>query len=211
MFIITAKLNKKKVLLAAVLVVAFLIGLIAAMGHLLGGDGDGALKSEKLATNEEKVAYLEALGWQVDPNASEISQVQIPETFDEIYIAYNELQKSQGFDLEPYQGEQLQLYRYPVLNHPSGEEGVTANLLFDQDRVVGGDISSAQLDGFIHGLNEWPTATTPQTGEEPQSQTDGQQTPESGVQQETPAEDGGLEQQTGAVGQGEIYYVDVEE
>ena len=54
---------------------------------------------------------------------------RIPDEFDETYEEYNDLQKTQGLDLEKYKGRNATLYVYSVRNDPSGEEGVTANLV----------------------------------------------------------------------------------
>ena len=55
--------------------------------------------------------------------------MQIPEEFDEVYDSYNQIQQAQGLDLAPYKGKRATLYTYEITNHPSGEQGVTANLL----------------------------------------------------------------------------------
>ena len=43
-------------------------------------------------------------------------------------------------------------YAYRIGNHPSGEQDVRANLLVYKNRLVGGDVCSLRLDGFMHGL-----------------------------------------------------------
>ena len=37
-------------------------------------------------------------------------------------------------------------------NYPDSSEEVRINLLVYQGKVIGGDVSSTQLDGFIQGL-----------------------------------------------------------
>ncbi len=49
------------------------------------------------ATAEERIAYLSQFGWSVEEDPLEVTEVIIPETFDDTYANYNELQKSQGF------------------------------------------------------------------------------------------------------------------
>ena len=46
----------------------------------------------------------------------------------------------------------MKRYTYEVLNYPTGEKGVQANLLIRKNTVVGGEVLSPQLDGFLHGL-----------------------------------------------------------
>ena len=66
---------------------------------------------------------------------------------------YNELQKQQGFDLSQYCGEVCESYTYMLNSYPSGETGVIAQLFIYKGRVIGGDIHSASLGGFMHGLS----------------------------------------------------------
>ena len=40
-----------------------------------------------------------------------------------------------------------------MLNYPTDDE-VSAHLYVYNDKVIGGDISSAALDGFMHGLTK---------------------------------------------------------
>lgn len=41
---------------------------------------------------------------------------------------------------------------YEISNYPTGETGVQAGLLIYKNTVVGGEVLSSQLGGFIHGL-----------------------------------------------------------
>ena len=44
------------------------------------------------------------------------------------------------------------MYRYRVKNYPSGEENVIAQIIVLNYQVIGGDVHSSALDGFMHGL-----------------------------------------------------------
>lgn len=59
-------------------------------------------------------------------------------------------------DLTPYQGKRATLYTYALTAYPTGEQGVTANLLVRRNRLIAADITSAQTDGFVHGLLDMP-------------------------------------------------------
>ena len=85
-----------------------------------------------------------------DPIA--VEELIIPEQFDETYSQYLELQASQGFDLTDYCGKRVKRYTYEITNYPTGESGIQAGLLVYKSTVIGGDVLSAQLGGFIHGL-----------------------------------------------------------
>ena len=43
-------------------------------------------------------------------------------------------------------------YTYQIVNHPSGETNVRATLLIRNNKLIGGDVCSARLDGFMHTL-----------------------------------------------------------
>ena len=97
--------------------------------------------------------YLEGYGWQVleEPLATE--ELLIPEEMDESYDDYLALQTSQGFDLEQYAGKRVKRYTYEITNYPTGEAGVQANLILYRNTVIGGEVLSPQMDGFLHGLS----------------------------------------------------------
>ena len=85
--------------------------------------------------------------------ASEQTQeILIPEEFSPVYQDYNELQKQQGYDLEDYAGRKCTLYTYAVTNYPDKNQTVLADLYLYRDRIIGGDIHSTDLNGFMTGI-----------------------------------------------------------
>lgn len=159
MFIFTARINKRR-LIAGAAALVLLCGTALAVGSLNTERSVDAAASvtapKKVKTNEDRVAYLESCGWQVEPDPVAVEELLIPEEFDETYEDYLELQSSQGFDLTEYCGKRIKRYTYEITNYPTGETGVQASLLIYKNKVVGGEVLSAQLDGFLHGL-EMPT------------------------------------------------------
>ena len=69
-----------------------------------------------------------------------------------MYENYNQVQKAQGCDLSKYGGKKCKRYTYVVKNYPDHPENVRANLLVYKNKLIGGDICSLELDGFLHGL-----------------------------------------------------------
>lgn len=100
------------------------------------------------------VGFLRECGWEVDAQCAEYAKINIPCPFDEIYRSYNELQKRNGFDLEPYAGKRCERFTYRVLNYPDLSEEVRANVFVYKGSVIGGDICTLNLGGFMHGLRE---------------------------------------------------------
>jgi hypothetical protein len=108
---------------------------------------------KNIETNEDRIEFLRLFGWEVEAEAKEIIQVVIPNEFDPVYEKYNQLQIGEGLDLEKYKGKSVKRYTYLVSNYEY-DGTVYANLLIYKDRVIGGDICSAKLDGFVHGFTK---------------------------------------------------------
>ncbi len=107
------------------------------------------------ATNKMIVAYLEELGWRVEPSPREIVHLTLPEKFDVVYETYNAVQKHAGFDLEPFRGKSVTRYTYRVLNHKRSEDSlVVAGIFVCENTIIAGEISSAEMNGFMHAVTE---------------------------------------------------------
>lgn len=109
---------------------------------------------EKIKTDDDVEEFLAQFGWQVGAEPNESVDVTIPDTFDKIFSAYNQIQKQQGLDLSNYKRKTVKRYTYTVDNYPDYEGTVYANVLVYRGRVIGGDICSADVEGFIHGFEK---------------------------------------------------------
>ena len=78
----------------------------------------------------------------------------IPGEFDKVFATYNEMQKEQGLNLSKYKGKDVTRYTFAVTNYEGYEGKVLANVLVYRNRVIGGDICSADLSGFVHGFEK---------------------------------------------------------
>ena len=131
------------------LLLVIVLGLIAGAVALLAGTrNDPAAPEIRLSTNEDRVAYLQSLGWTVEAEPVETLQFLLPDTLEDPYLTYNELQKEQGFDLSACCGKQVSRYTYTVTNYPGRTEGVQANLYVCEEAPVAGDILCPGADGF---------------------------------------------------------------
>lgn len=156
MLIVTAKVPRRKLALgvaaAALLCCAALVMTLGAPA--VRQTSASATPSPKgVKSNADRVEYLQSYGWQVSQEPTATEELQIPEELDESYDDYLALQSSQGFDLGKYAGKRVKRYTYEITNYPTGEQGVLANLLIYKNTVVGGEVLSPQLDGFLHGLS----------------------------------------------------------
>ena len=135
---------------------ALLLGgcLLLLLLLLLGrAAGNGALfAGGRVSTTEDRVAFLAECGWSADAGSEQSQIIHIPEAFPPVFEDYNDLQLQQGYDLHDYAGRDCDLYTYAVTNWPDEEQTVLANLYVFRGRVIGGDIHSTNLDGFMIGL-----------------------------------------------------------
>lgn len=111
-----------------------------------------SVKFDKVKTNEERISLLKSFGWEVEETPVEEADVTIPAEFDRVFENYNAIQKSQGFDLSKYKNRNMKRFTYRVTNYPDYEGTVYCNLLIYKNRVVGADICSSDVNGFIRGL-----------------------------------------------------------
>ena len=109
---------------------------------------------EKIKTNDDRIEFLSQFGWQVKPNAVAEEEVLIPEQFDKVFSGYNEIQRRQGLDLSKYKKKLVNRYTYEETNYNGYEGTVYANILVYRNRVIGGDICSADISGFLHGFEK---------------------------------------------------------
>ena len=153
MNIYTFKLTKKHIV-GAVVAVAALIALLILL--IPNGKAAETGASVTVKTPEDCVQYLSGLGFQLDAASGESRKVQIPKDFDAVYQAYNQMQQDCGFDLQKYAGKKVDLTTYKITNWPDGET-VLADVLVYKNKVIGGAIYTAAVDGFMYGLQPMET------------------------------------------------------
>ena len=109
---------------------------------------------DKVKSADDAAKFLAQFGWVVDAGSAEVREVTIPAQFDKVFAGYNELQKSQGLDLSKYKKKAVTRYTFTVTGYDGYEGAVYANVLVYRNRVIGGDICSADVSGFIHGFEK---------------------------------------------------------
>ncbi len=107
---------------------------------------------DKIKTEGDVVAFLDQFGWCVESAPVEKTEIRIPGEFDKVMNAYNELQKHQGLDLSRYRDKDVTRYTYKVTNYPDYKGTVYANVIVYKKKVIGGDVCSSDVTGFIHGF-----------------------------------------------------------
>lgn len=157
MFVLSVHISKKKIMTFAA---AFLMIALFAFSSLNNNTSESfAVSSSKkysidASNNEQRVEFLKSYGWKVNPEPVEICDIKVPTVFNDVYEKYNQIQKDQGLDLKKYMGKACRRFSYDVTNYPGYSEGVRANIVVIEDKVVAGDISSVNIDGFMHGFEK---------------------------------------------------------
>lgn len=145
----TAKLDLKKILIISGAVVALVIALIL----LLGGSSDAAsTAAPAVSGNDARIEFLKGFGWEVAASPTESGQVKIPNQPSDVFDRYNQLQKSQGYDLTQYAGKTAMRYVYKVTNYPGATDPVYATVLVYKNQIIGGDITDTSATGVMQGF-----------------------------------------------------------
>ena len=163
MIIYTAHLPKKRLIAAGAAALCCVFAVLAFSLTLSGRAVAVSAEVKNVKTNDDRLAYLNGLGWQVSPQPIATEELLIPEEFDDSYQGYLKLQADQGFDLTQYRGKRVKRYTYQLTNYPTQAEPVQIALLIYKNRVVGGQIQSSS-GSFLHGLTlpSLPESESPQ-------------------------------------------------
>ena len=159
MFVYSIRANTIKffgiicVALAALITLIAFVPTYAQTSAQTGTDGTKEISYEKVKSVEDAKQFLSQFGWQTDAASAKTVPVTLPGEFDKVFVGYNELQKRQGLDLSKYRGKDVTRYTFTVTNYPGYEGTVYANVLVDRNRVIGGDICSADVTGFVVGFD----------------------------------------------------------
>lgn len=137
----------RKATAAAALVLSLVLCFWA--GHLQ----QNAAPSAALTAAQDTLCrqVLAQFGWESGDLISQ-EEFTLPTVFDSSYDAFLALQLQAGFDLSSYAGKTVTRCTYQIQNYPVGSDLIYADLLLWQGNVVGGDIRSASLDGFMGSL-----------------------------------------------------------
>lgn len=145
MMVMTAKVNLKKILIILGVIAALIVGCIL----IFGGNEADEPAATNVADNDSRIAFLHSFGWQVSTSPVSSGQVKIPDTQSAVYQRYNELQKSQGYDLTKYAGQTVMRYVYKITNYPGATDPVYATVLVFQGQIIGGDVTDTAAKGVV--------------------------------------------------------------
>lgn len=155
MFVVSVSSSSvAKVVVPVVALVAIGIVIFSCFS---GGNSDalGQADAVNITSSSDILSYVSSLGWEVSQEPDEIKEIVIPHEFNDVYDGYNQIQLDQGFDLTDYAGERAKVWTFTVRNYPGYEnkDCIKINVIVYEGYVIGGDVCSVELDGFMHGLS----------------------------------------------------------
>ncbi len=154
MFCFSLKSAKKRLFMLTVGIVAALLCVII-VSECRSDNIVSVSAHSSASSHEQRIAFLYQFGWNVEEDPISVDEIYIPSQFGDVYTQYNEIQLAQGYDLLPYAGRCVKKWVYAVTNYPGyskSEAYVRATILVCGNRIIGGDICSVELDGFMHGF-----------------------------------------------------------
>lgn len=160
MFVYTLKASTLKTVALAIFSVALIACLIVFLPSenvmtvpvTSTSETNSDIKYFKLKDVNDMNEFIASLGWTVEKNPIEIVDVVIPNEFNNVYLKYNAIQKEQKLNLEKYKGKTAKRYTYVVTNYPDTTQTVYLNLIIYKNKVIAGDVCSADVNGFIQGI-----------------------------------------------------------
>ncbi len=139
------------------LVLVLSVIAVSALVIFVPSAGDAAVASgisySNIDSNADRIAFISQFGWTVEQDPVEEVEVTIPKEFDNVYSEYNDIQLSQGLSLSKYRGKDVVRYTYTVTNYEDFDGTVYINLLVYKNKIIGGDICSADGNGFVCGFS----------------------------------------------------------
>lgn len=139
---------RKRLLAAGAAALALLVALVC----ILPGCRSKETQPITAGTEEQRLAYLESLGWTVEPTPVETLDLRLPDRLEGEWKDYAKVQSDQGLPFSNFAGQSVRRYTYNVTNYPGIEKGVQVNLFVCGEQLIGGDIISLAENGFQTGL-----------------------------------------------------------
>ena len=136
------RLSRRRLLPALLLALALLAAVLFFALRSPGGAG-GIVAPGSAGC----AAYLEQLGWAVDPDPIETLQLRLPEDLPSSRADYAALQRSQGLPFAEYGGQTVCRYTFRLTNYPGGRTDAQANLLLCGSVLIAGDVMLLGADG----------------------------------------------------------------
>lgn len=161
MFICSLKASKIKFILSALVCAAIAFTVIIftpGTEHTVSVNGtqseyEKKIRFDNIKDESARLEFINSLGYTVESSPCETVQVKIPSKMDAVLEKYNDLQKSQGFNLAKYKNKKVTRYTYRVTALPDAErlpeEDVLLTIIMYKDKIIGGDVYFSGADSVV--------------------------------------------------------------
>lgn len=129
-----------------------IIGIVLILIVIFAAPSNNPYNNYKINSAEDIPEFLSDLGWETDVQNITQQYSMLPEQFDAVFMEYNALQLQQKCDLTKYAGKEIIIFTAPITNYGDSSNNIYATIIIHNGRIIGGDIHSADLNGFMHTL-----------------------------------------------------------
>ena len=139
MFIYSIRASTLRFFAVIILIVALAFGIVLfTRSEAAAYTSVTEVKFSGIKTNDDRLKFIAQFVDGVSGEPSETVSFSVPENFDRIMLAYNEIQKSQGLDITKYKNKKVTRYTYEL--EKWGDEGtpVFINLIVHRNKIIAG-------------------------------------------------------------------------
>ncbi len=137
MFMVTLEKRSLRRVLAVALVGVAVCGIWFGRQYYLGKTGGSAGAIMEITTTQDIQTYFTGYGITIDQESLNADRVQVPTTWDESFIAFNEVVAQSGYDLSDVKGETIEKWVANIPAQSTGDVMQYAVLLLKDSQVVG--------------------------------------------------------------------------
>ena len=153
MFIYSVRASTLRFFAVIILTIAMLLGIVIfARNEATAYTAATGVDFSGIKTNEDRLAFISKFVSGVSGEPCETISFSVPENFDRIMLAYNEIQKSQGLDITKYKNKKVTRYTYEAEKWGEEETPVFINLIVYRNKIIACDVSSQNPEGFVKPL-----------------------------------------------------------
>lgn len=137
MFMVTLEKRNLRRILAVGLIVVAAGGLWLGRQVFKNGAGGGTSSIVQVTTTEDIQTYFTGYGITIDQATLSADRVQVPTTWDDSFVAFNEVVAQSGYDLSDVKGEAIEKWVAEIPAQSTGEQTQYGVLLLMDSSIVG--------------------------------------------------------------------------
>ncbi len=137
MFMVTLEKRNLRRVLAVGLIVVAAGGLWLARQYFKNKADPSASSIVQVTTTEDIQTYFTGYGITIDQASLSADRVQVPTTWDDSFVAFNEVVAQSGYDLSDVKGEAIEKWVAEIPAQSTGEQTQYGVLLLMDSNIVG--------------------------------------------------------------------------